>query len=247
LHHCASRRLEGFEALLRWTHPSLGPIGPAEFIPIAEDCGLIVQLGNWVLESACTEAASWPTPWSVAVNLSPTQFRGGDLPAFVAEVLNRTGLAPGRLELEVTENVLIANPDEALDVLTRLRDQGVRLSLDDFGTGYSSLSYLRRFPFDKLKIDKSFIQDCDTDSEAAAVVGAIVTLGHSLNLRVTAEGIETENQLALISSYQCHQAQGYLFSRPLSADQLRNLTIGETAATTGAPAPEQRADGSPSV
>jgi diguanylate cyclase len=204
LYHSSNRELEGFEALLGWTHPTRGVIKPSAFIPIAEECGLIVPIGNWVLETACAEAASWPKPWSVAVTLSSTQLRGPDLPEVAAAVLARTGWSPGRLELEVTESVLTTNPEEALDVLTRLRGQGIRLSLDDLGSGYSSLSYLRRFPFNKLKIDKSFLLDCETKPEAAAIVGAIVTLGHSLNLCVTAERVETEEQLALLRGYHCH-------------------------------------------
>jgi diguanylate cyclase (GGDEF)-like protein/PAS domain S-box-containing protein len=223
---CASRELQGFEALLRWTHPTRGAVSPAEFIPIAEECGLIMPLGQWVLETACAEAASWSQPWSIAVNLSPMQFRDPDLPNVVAGILARVGLAPERLELEVTESVLISNPEEALSTLTQLKAQGIRISLDDFGTGYSSLSYLRRFPFDKLKIDKSFIHDCDTNPDASAIVAAIVTLGHCLHISVTAEGVETESQLDMLMGQHCHQVQGYFLGYPQPVQHLSQYMDG---------------------
>jgi diguanylate cyclase len=217
---CDSRTLEGFEALLRWTHPVRGPVSPVEFIPVAEESGLIVPLGHWVLEAACAEAASWPGSWSVAVNLSPVQFREPNLADVVARTLARTGLAPHRLELEVTEGVLIGDPEQALATLTRLRAQSIRISLDDFGTGYSSLSYLRSFPFDKLKIDRSFVLDCDTNPDASGIVAAIVTMGRCLHIGVVAEGVENEAQLRLLVGYGCHQAQGYLLGRPQLASQV---------------------------
>jgi diguanylate cyclase (GGDEF)-like protein/PAS domain S-box-containing protein len=223
---CESRELQGFEALLRWTHPTRGAMSPAEFIPVAEECGLIMPLGQWVLETACAEAASWSQPWSIAVNLSPMQFRDPDLPNLVAGILARVGLAPSRLELEVTESVLISNPDEALAALTKLKAQGIRISLDDFGTGYSSLSYLRRFPFDKLKIDKSFIHDCDTNPDASAIVAAIVTLGHCLHISVTAEGVESESQLLMLMGQHCHQVQGYFLGYPQPVQHLGQYMDG---------------------
>jgi diguanylate cyclase (GGDEF)-like protein/PAS domain S-box-containing protein len=226
LYDCAHRTLEGFEALLRWSHPLRGAVSPAEFIPAAEECGLIIPLGRWVLETACAEAASWPRPWSVAVNLSSMQFRDPNLPDMVLEILARAGLPPSRLELEVTESLLISNPDEALLALTRLRAAGVRISLDDFGTGYSSLSYLRRFPFDKLKIDKSFVQDCQTNPDAAAIVSAIITLGQCLHIRVTGEGVESEAQLHFLATRHCDQAQGYLLGRPQPAGALALIETG---------------------
>jgi diguanylate cyclase len=234
---CASRTLEGFEALLRWMHPVRGPVSPAEFIPIAEESGLIVALGGWVLETACAEAASWPGSWPVAVNLSPVQFQFAGLADMVLETLERTGLPANRLELEVTEGVLISDPDQALATLTRLRAQGVRISLDDFGTGYSSLSYLRRFPFDKLKIDRSFIQDCDTNPDAMGIVAAIVTMGRCLHIRVVAEGVESEAQLRLLVGHQCHQAQGYLLGRPHPAGELGRFMVAnsDSALTWAAP------------
>jgi diguanylate cyclase (GGDEF)-like protein/PAS domain S-box-containing protein len=232
VYECASRRLEGFEALLRWTHPVRGPVSPVEFIPVAEESGLIVPLGQWVLETACAEAASWPGSWSVAVNLSPVQFRQPDLAEMVAETLTRTDLAPHRLELEVTEGVLISDPDQALATLTRLRAQGIRISLDDFGTGYSSLSYLRNFPFDKLKIDRSFIQDCDTNPDASGIVAAIVTMGRCLHIGVIAEGVENEAQLRLLVGHQCAQAQGYLLGRPQPSGQLAQFMAPDQGGKT---------------
>ena len=220
LFSCALSRLEGFEALLRWTRPDHGIVSPELFIPTAEECGLIIPLGYWVLEAACAEAATWREPWSVAVNLSPVQFRDPGLLHNVTAILVRTGLSPDRLELEVTESVLISNPDAALVILTQLRSLGVRISLDDFGTGYSSLSYLRRFPFDKLKIDKSFIKELETNPDAAAIVAAIVRLGHCLHMRVTGEGVETAAQLALLVQLNCHQAQGYLLGKPELPDRI---------------------------
>jgi len=189
---CADQNLSGFEALLRWTHPVHGKVSPVDFIPLAEECGLIVPLGRWVLEAACAEAASWTEPAPVAVNLSPAQFRQADLPKVIAEILGRTGLAPERLELEVTEGLLIDDTDRALSTLTALKALGIRIALDDFGTGFSSLSYLRRFPFDKIKIDRSFVQSLGRDDEAMAIIRAILAMANSLRLDVTAEGVETE-------------------------------------------------------
>jgi len=223
LFDCRSGDIEGFEALLRWNHPIRGRVAPTDFIPVAEESGLIAALGQWVLQTACAEAASWSRPLRIAVNLSPTQFRQHDLPAIVAAVLARTGLAAHRLELEVTESLLIDDTAHALEILNQLKRLGARISLDDFGTGYSSLSYLRRFPFDKLKIDKSFVQAFGEDQEAAAIIRAIVALGRSLHLSVTAEGVETAAQLELLQKQQCNQVQGFLLSRPLSAAQLASL------------------------
>ncbi|TPG45471.1 bifunctional diguanylate cyclase/phosphodiesterase [Roseomonas nepalensis] len=227
LHACGTRDVTAFETLLRWHHPVRGDVSPAEFIPVAEECGLIVPLGQWVLEQACAAAAAWPQPYTVAVNLSPVQFRRGGLPAQVAEVLARTGLAASRLELEVTEGLLIEDAEGALATMQALKALGVRLALDDFGTGYSSLSYLRRFPFDKLKIDKSFTQAIELDPGARAIVDAILAMGHSLNLRVTAEGVETEAQLAFLRTLDCDEAQGFLLGRPVPADQLHRRLDAE--------------------
>ena len=226
---CRTTKVEGFEALMRWIHPVRGPVSPAEFIPLAEETGLIVQLGRWALETACKEAASWEGELRVAVNLSPAQFRQDDLPAMVAAILAQSGLPARRLELEVTEGVLIGDSARTLDILTELKLQGIRLSLDDFGTGYSSLSYLRRFPFDKLKIDKAFVSASEGSRQGAALVGAIVALGQSLDLDVTAEGVETQAQLDLLRAHRCQQVQGFLLGRPMPAVQARELLAQHTA------------------
>ena len=204
----------GYEALLRWTHPARGAVSPTEFIPVAEECGLIGAIGRWVLDHACAEAASWPAALRIAVNLSPVQFRQADLAGMVAAILHRHGLDPSRLELEITEGVLIDDGDRALAILRRLKTLGVRIALDDFGTGYSSLSYLRRFPFDKIKIDKSFVQGLGEDEDAEAIVRSIIAMGRSLRLEVTAEGVETEDQLSRLQAERCSQVQGFLLGRP---------------------------------
>jgi diguanylate cyclase (GGDEF)-like protein/PAS domain S-box-containing protein len=212
-----TRRQLGHEALLRWNHAEHGAISPAVFVPLAEQCGLITPIGEWVLRTACATAAAAPRPTRIAVNLSPVQIRTTDLPRLVADVLRDTGLAPERLELEITEGVLIEDAEHTLGVLRALKRQGVRLVLDDFGTGYSSLSYLRRFPFDKLKIDRSFMQGLGEDGDSDALVRSILALGHSLHLEVTAEGVETEVQLQVLRRYGCDQIQGYLLGRPAPA------------------------------
>ena len=210
-----SGRLCGFEALARWTHPQHGAVPPGVFIPLAEECGLIVRLGAAVLERACRTAAGWPNDHPVAVNLSPAQFRSGDLVRQIADVLVRTGLDADRLELEVTEGLLLDDSESVREMLHAIRSIGVRVALDDFGTGYSSLGYLCRFPFDKVKIDQSFIRDLTDDPGARAVVKAVTALGHGLHLQVTAEGVETEAQLALLREIGCDQVQGYLLGRPM--------------------------------
>jgi diguanylate cyclase (GGDEF)-like protein/PAS domain S-box-containing protein len=204
----------GFEALVRWRHPTRGIIAPGTFIPIAEDSGLIIAIGEWVLREACREAASWPTPLNIAVNLSPVQFRHGDLPALVHSVLLETGLAPARIELEVTESVLIGDFPRALSILRRLKSLGVRIAMDDFGTGYSSLSYLQSFPFDKIKIDRAFISNLERNPQSAAIVRAVIGLGRGLDLPVVAEGVETQDQLAFLSREDCEEIQGFLIGRP---------------------------------
>jgi diguanylate cyclase (GGDEF)-like protein/PAS domain S-box-containing protein len=225
----ATGALAGCEALVRWRHPSRGFVPPLDFIPFAEDTGLINPIGAWVLETACAEAASWPRPWYVAVNLSPVQFRLPNLPQLVADVLAKTGLAPGRLVLEVTEGVLIENADQAACTLQLLRAQGISLSLDDFGTGYSSLSYLNRFPFKKLKIDRSFVSPITERPDALALVRMIIALGNSLGLDVIAEGVETQAQYNLLRAERCESAQGFLLARPMPRDALRAL-MAERAA-----------------
>ncbi|WP_139281313.1 bifunctional diguanylate cyclase/phosphodiesterase [Muricoccus roseus] len=232
LHACATREVTAYEALLRWHHPVRGPVSPAEFIPVAEETGLILPLARWVLEEACAAAAAWERPCTVAVNLSPVQFRRGNLPALVAEVLASTGLPAHRLELEVTEGLLIEDAEGALEIMRALKAQGVRLALDDFGTGYSSLSYLRRFPFDKLKIDKSFTQAIGADPGAQVIVEAILAMGQSLKLRVTAEGVETEEQLDFLRRQGCDEVQGFLLGRPVPAGQIP----GRAVVTAGMPA-----------
>jgi diguanylate cyclase (GGDEF)-like protein/PAS domain S-box-containing protein len=204
----------GFEALLRWHHPSRGLIPPMTFIPIAEESGLIVQIGEWVLREACREAATWPIPLQIAVNLSPVQFRHGDLQTLVHTVLLESGLAADRLELEITEGVLIADFTRAVSVLRRLKALGVRIAMDDFGTGYSSLSYLQSFPFDKIKIDQSFISDLEHNRQSAAIVRAVVSLAHGLGLPVIAEGVESPAQLEFLTRETVDEVQGYLLGRP---------------------------------
>jgi diguanylate cyclase (GGDEF)-like protein len=205
----------GFEALLRWHHPIRGLVPPSTFIPLAEDGGLIIPLGEWVLRAACREAVSWQSEAQVAVNLSPVQFHHGDLPGLIHSVLLETGLSPSRLELEITESVLVDDFSHAQSILRRLKTLGVKISMDDFGTGYSSLSYLQSFPFDKIKIDRSFVSDLETNNNSAAIVRAVITLARSLNLPVLAEGVETEAQRKILSKEGCNQIQGYLIGKPL--------------------------------
>ena len=205
------------EALLRWNHPERGTVMPQVIIPIAEDTGLIVAIGEWVLREACTAAMGWPAHVNVAVNLSPVQFKNRHLIEHVAAALAATGLKPERLELEITESVLLADNEPTLRKLHDLRDLGVRICMDDFGTGYSSLSYLRSFPFDKIKIDQSFVQDLSKRGDSLAIVKAVIGLGQSLGMTTTAEGVETEDQLDLVREQGCSEVQGFLFSPPLPA------------------------------
>ncbi len=210
----SDRELLGFEALVRWTHPVHGQVPPATFIPLAEESGCINQLGEWVLRTVCQEASGWTRPLPVAVNLSPVQIMQGDLPQLVQSILIETGLSPGRLELEVTESVLIKDMDRALHVLRRLKALGVKIAMDDFGTGYSSLSYLQSFPFDKLKIDQSFVQNLDRNAHSRAIVRAVIGLGRALGLPVIAEGVESIVQLDVLRAETCEEVQGYLTGRP---------------------------------
>jgi diguanylate cyclase (GGDEF)-like protein/PAS domain S-box-containing protein len=220
----------GFEALLRWRHPTRGDIPPMEFIPIAEDTGIILQLGEWVLRAACREAASWTLPLTVAVNVSAVQIHNADFAHVVHEILFETGLAPGRLELEVTETALVRDLNRALATLRRIKILGVRIAMDDFGTGYSSLSNLRAFPFDKIKIDGSFIKSVNVNDQAAAIVRSVLGLGRALRLPVLAEGVETAAELEFLESELCSQAQGYLLGRPGDITGFRQLTHGAEAA-----------------
>ncbi len=218
-----SGRLTAFEALLRWHHPVEGPIPPGEFVPLAEETGLIATIGAWVLQTACREAAAWPSPARVAVNLSPAQFRDGSLVQVVRRTLDATGLHPSRLELEVTESVLLAASDANVAMLHALRRLGVHIAMDDFGTGYSSLSYLRAFPFDKIKIDRSFVQQVGENAQSAAIVKAVIGLGASLGIVTVAEGIETGAQLEWLREEGCDEVQGYLLGRPMPAAEARGL------------------------
>ncbi|OPY93802.1 diguanylate cyclase [Bradyrhizobium sacchari] len=216
----ASGHVVAFEALLRWNHPQRGLIAPINFIPLAEETGLIVQLGEFVLRTACTDAATWPADIDVAVNLSPVQFRSPNLIASVTAALAASGLEAHRLELEITESVLLQNSEATLTTLHELRGMGVRISLDDFGTGYSSLSYLRSFPFDKIKIDRSFVSELATREDSMAIIRAVTGLGRSLGIVTTAEGVENDAQLELLRREGCTQAQGYLFSKPRPASDV---------------------------
>ena len=218
-------KVSSCEALLRWRHPERGMISPVEFIPVAEETGLINQLGQWVLDTACAEAVNWPDHIRVAVNVSPVQFRSQALALNVAATLAACGLAASRLELEITEAVLIRDDDAALDVLHQLRKLGVRIALDDFGTGYSSLSYLLRFPFDKIKIDRSFIQDLAGAGASSSIVQAVVTIAAASDMTTTAEGVETEQQRNLLYILGCTEMQGYLFSPAISAVEVGRLLL----------------------
>ncbi|QOZ43155.1 diguanylate cyclase [Bradyrhizobium sp. CCBAU 53340] len=219
----AESEIIGFEALARWQHPVRGQVSPAEFIPIAEESGLIVEMGEWILREACREAASWPKPLQVAVNLSPAQFMHGDVVGLVHSILIETGLAPGRLELEITEGVLIEDFDRGLALLRRLKALGVRISMDDFGSGYSSLSYLQAFPFDKIKIDRAFIINLGRNPQSAAIVRAVIDLGHGLEMSIIAEGVETVDQLTFLAREGCDGVQGYLLGKPLPIGQYAGL------------------------
>ena len=216
-------KITGCEALLRWRHPVRGMISPAEFIPVAEETGLINQIGEWVLTTACAEAAKWPEHVKLAVNVSPVQFRSNTLALKILATLAQSGLAPDRLELEITEAVLIRDDEAALAILHQLRAIGVRIALDDFGTGYSSLSYLRRFPFDKIKIDRCFVADIADASGAPVIVQAVVNIAAASNMTTVAEGVETEAQREMLRALGCTEMQGYLFSKPKPAAEVRGL------------------------
>ncbi|MBN8992893.1 MAG: EAL domain-containing protein [Rhizobiales bacterium] len=215
--------VKGCEALLRWRHPLRGMVSPADFIPVAEDTGLIEEIGQWVLRTACAEAATWPAHMRIAVNVSPIQFRSQSLSLKVAAVLAETGLDPRRLELEITEAVLIADDDAALVALNQLRALGVHIALDDFGTGYSSLQYLQRFPFDKIKIDRSFVKEVTRNSSSASIIKAVVSIAADRNMVTTAEGVETLQQRETVQNLGCTQMQGYLFSAARPAHEIRAL------------------------
>jgi diguanylate cyclase (GGDEF)-like protein/PAS domain S-box-containing protein len=222
-----TREISGAEALIRWTHPVRGLVPPANFIPVAEDCGLIVPIGNWVLREACAQAHAWMKAGlpliSMAVNISAMEFRNESFLDGIFAILDETGLAPGALELELTESVLMKRAESTQSILKSLRATGVRLTVDDFGTGYSSLSYLRKFPVDALKIDQSFVRQITTAPYDTTIVTAVISMGRSLKLRVIAEGVETQEELAFLQAHQCEEAQGYYFSRPIVAEQFAIL------------------------
>ena len=215
--------VETYEALIRWKSPTRGLVPPADFIPLAEETGLISAIGAWVIDTACATAARWPQPWRVSVNVSPSQFRHGDVCGTIAAALARHGLQPSRLVVEITEGVLMADTAKALETLNHLRDMGIRLALDDFGTGFSSLAYLQLFRFDKFKIDKSFVKKLGQSQDALTITRSIVNLGHNLGLQVTAEGVETPQQLAVLRTLGCDQIQGYIVARPAPEGSFSDL------------------------
>jgi EAL domain-containing protein (putative c-di-GMP-specific phosphodiesterase class I) len=237
---CVSLRdnkITGCEALLRWRHSERGMISPAEFIPVAEETGLINQLGEWVLTTACAEATTWPEHIKLAVNVSPVQFKSGTLALKIVAALAASGLPASRLELEITEAVLIRDDETALAILHQLRTIGVGIALDDFGTGYSSLSYLQRFPFDKIKIDRCFVTDIAEPEGSSCIVQAVVNIATERRMTTTAEGVETEQQRQLLRALGCSEMQGYLFSAPKPAADVRQLLLahqhGPEAASSG--------------
>lgn len=216
-------QIRGYEALVRWNHPERGTISPSEFISIAEEYGLILQLGEWVLRNACARAATWEPDYKVAVNVSPMQFAHADLPRMVLEILLETGLPAHRLELELTESTIFSDKERSLHMLRQIKGMGVTIALDDFGTGYSSLDTLRTFPFDKIKLDKSFVEQVETSEQTVAMVRAVLALGRSLNIPVLAEGIENNQQLSVLSSEGCDEVQGFLLGRPLPIDDIVDI------------------------
>jgi predicted signal transduction protein with EAL and GGDEF domain len=219
----------GFEALLRWYHPTRGLVPPSTFIPLTEQSGMIAEIGEWTLRQACAEAVSWPRPLQIGVNLSPIQFRHGDLAGLVQAVLADTGLAPSRIELEITEGVLINDQARALATLRRLKLLGVKIAMDDFGTGYASLSGLQSFPFDKLKIDKTFVSGVESNAKSAEIVRAVIGLGRALKIPVIAEGVETAGERSFLMLEGCEELQGYLIGRPAPAATYAMLINGDRA------------------
>jgi EAL domain-containing protein (putative c-di-GMP-specific phosphodiesterase class I) len=222
-----SNEISGFEALVRWCHPRNGMVPPSTFLPLAEKIGAIVGLGEWAIRNACATAVRWPEHLRVAVNISPMQFRSPALAKIVAGALEASGLAAHRLELDITELVLLGEGTATLDVLNRLRGLGVRLAMDDFGTGYSSLSHLHNFRFDKVKIDRSFVKSVVADAGSLNIVRAVAAMAHSLGMATTAEGVETFEQLEIIKSEGCTEMQGYLFSPPVSVQEVDKLLMSK--------------------
>ena len=233
IYDLGAERIGGFEALLRWHHPTRGLIPPVEFIPVAEDTGLIVGIGEWVMHEACRHARDWPEHVRVAVNVSPIQFRNSGFQAIMMQALARSGITPGRLEIEITESVFLDGEANVVALLHRLREMGIRVALDDFGTGYSSLSYLRSFPFDKIKIDQTFVRGLGENREGRAIVRAIVSLGVSLGVTITAEGVETESELHCLRREGCHEGQGFLFSRARPNHEIVALLNAQRRADVG--------------
>ena len=223
----SSGRITGMEALLRWNSPELGMVSPSSFIPLAEETGLIVQIGEWVLKTACSQNKSWQDfgldPVPVAINLSARQFRQADITSLVESVLKETGLDPKYLEIEITESLVMENTEKVMGMLRELKSMGIQLAMDDFGTGYSSLAYLNRFPFDNLKIDLSFVRDITNNPNSAAIAKTIIAMAHSMRMKVTAEGVETEGQMKYLRDHKCDEMQGYFFSRPLPANEFQTL------------------------
>jgi predicted signal transduction protein with EAL and GGDEF domain len=235
-------KIAGLEALLRWQHPDLGLVPPDKFIRIAENSGLIVPIGEWVIRTACSQARKWQDEGlpvvPVAVNVSAIQFRQKGFCELIKRVLEETGLAPQSLDLELTESLLLAHADMMLSVVRRLKAMGLKLAIDDFGTGYSSLSYLKRFPVSKLKIDRTFVRDVAVNPDDAAITAAIISMARSLNLKVIAEGVEDEAQMSFLRAHQCDEIQGYYFSKPLAADdaalKMRGAEAHVSSASDGA-------------
>ena len=214
------RRVSAFEALIRWRHPTRGLLAPAKFVPLAETTPYIVPIGEWVLRQACHDAMTWPDGIKVAVNLSPMQFLRGDIVATVVNALAQSQLPPDRLELEITETVLLEKSDRNIHTLENLRSLGVSISMDDFGTGFSSLSYLRTFPLDKLKIDKSFVESLSSDRRSFGIVSAIAGLGQTFGLKTVAEGVETDTQFQIVAKEGCTEVQGFYYARPMAAEEI---------------------------
>jgi EAL domain-containing protein (putative c-di-GMP-specific phosphodiesterase class I) len=226
----ASNEVVSFEALIRWNHPKHGLVTPAAFIPLAEEIGFIIAMGEWVIRQACATAARWPGDLRVAVNISAAQFRNSSLLEVIVNALAASGLAPARLEIEITETVLLQNRETTLAVLHRLRALGIRIAMDDFGTGYSSLTYLQSFPFDKIKIDRSFVKDINRNTGSLNIVRAVAALANGMGMTATAEGVETHQQLAQIVAAGCTEMQGYLFSQPLPASEIKELFLSQPEA-----------------
>jgi len=226
-----TKRIIGAEALVRWQHPQLGLLNPVQFLSLAEETGYIINVDTWVLRTACEQNKAWQNEGlphiCMAVNLSAQQFQLPDLPDTVTRILKETGLDPQFLDLEITENIAMKHFEFSVPNIKRLNRLGIRFSIDDFGTGYSSLSYLKNFHIQKLKIDKSFVQDITTDSDSKAIISAITAMGHNLKLKIIAEGVETEEQRVFLRAMDCDEFQGYLFSRPLPADEFRQLLISQ--------------------